>query len=106
MVALLIAGATSACVGTRDAQVRIMGTLEGAPSDSPCQLFLVAASEKGAPLKYGRDIRGSFSQWFTVHPWDGPYSAVVKCGDRITMTKDIEYRELGTDPYNLGSIAL
>jgi len=86
-----------------DARVRVKGHLHAAADHPPCQLFLVEASDQ---LKYGRDIRGGFVEWFTVHPWGGPYRAVVKCGDRIALSKDIAYREFGADPYDLGRIAL
>jgi hypothetical protein len=106
-VILLLASVASGCLGTMDARVRISGTLEQSGSAQPqCQIFLVQASEAKAPLTYGEGIRGRFVEWFTVHPWNGPYRAVVKCGDRVALSKEIEYREFkSNEPYDLGSIA-
>lgn len=96
----------SGCIGTMDALVQVQGNIEpGRPDQSQCQLFLVAASEREASLSYGRDVRGQFVEQFIVHPWQGKYLATVKCGETVRLSKEIEYREFGTHPYDLGSIA-
>jgi hypothetical protein len=103
---VLISAFASRCIGTMDARVRVSGTLMQSSASSPqCQLFFGLASEDPSSLQYGRDISGSFVQWLTVHPWHGPYRALVKCGDRTVLSKDIEYREFGSEPYDLGRIA-
>jgi hypothetical protein len=69
-------------------------------------LSLVEASEKVPSLENGREIRGPFTEWFTVHPWEGPYRALLKCGDSVKLLKEFEYREFTAKPYDLGKIAL
>ena len=105
LVIPLIVGAAG-CIGTMDALVQVQGRVEPAgPGQSQCQLFLVAASERAAPLSYGRDIRGQFVQQFIVHPGEEKYRAVVKCGETVRLSKEIAYREFSSQPYDLGSIA-
>ena len=90
-------------MGTMDALVEVSGTLQQSPPESaPCQLYVVEASANIGALRDGRDIRGEFSKSFIVHPWSEPYRAVVKCGDRVRASKEIEYREF---PYKFGVIA-
>ena len=107
ITAVLAALVTAACVvGTREARVCVAGRLEQPASQPQCQLYLVDASERPEVLVYGRDVRGHFAEWFSVHPWGGPYRAVVKCGERIAISQVIKYWEFKPEPYDLGRIAL
>src|SRR5256885_7502762 len=104
--AVLAAMVTAACVGLMEARVSVGGRLEQSIGQPPCQLYLVDASEKPEILMYGRDVQGHFVESFTVHPWGGPYRAVVKCGERIAISQIIQYWEFSPEQYDLGRIAL
>jgi hypothetical protein len=107
ITAVLAAIVTTACViGTTQARVCVAGRLEQPASQPQCQLYLVDASATPEVLTDGRDVSGPFAEWFTVHPWGGPYRAVVKCGERIAISQVIQYWEFKPEPYDLGRIAL
>jgi hypothetical protein len=90
-----------------DAVVQVGGNLEQLGHTQPaCQRFLIAASESGTSQARGRDIHGQFTGSFVIHPWSGPYRVLVKCGNEVKFTKEVNYRDFGTEPYNIGSIAL
>jgi hypothetical protein len=96
----------SACIGTMDALVQVRGNTGSAgASGERCEVFLQPTSRDSANLGYGREVRGEFVLQFIVHPWEKTYRATVKCGERVRLEKEIEYRAFGSEPYDLGSIA-
>ena len=106
IIAVLACGVLSAgCIGTLDARVALTGSVEPPPGTS-CQLFLEQSSRPLSQLDYGADVRGSFTKWFTVHPFLGPYRAYLKCGESVKLLREFEYREFSSNPYDIGRIAL
>src|SRR5258706_16398048 len=106
IAAIAMGVSASSCVETVAAQVRVRGVLEAASTDqSRCTLSLSPTPEYLSTNGRQRQIRGAFVEEFIIEPRWGTYVASVKCGDAVKISKVIEYREFGAEPYDLGSIA-
>ena len=105
-VSALIVGSAvvaSACVETIASEVRISGFV--AESDgAPCRLSLSPTVNYSGGAN-DREIRGQFSEQFTVQPRHREFLATVRCGNVVRVAKTIQYGELNGQPYDLGRIA-
>jgi len=98
-----VCAVASACFETLFANVRVRGVLE---SPEPCHLSVVPSVNYSASPDE-RKVRGEFSEKFVVQPHyrDGKFTATVKCGEVVKVTKSFEYTSFSEGSYDLGRIA-
>ena len=81
----------SSCIRMGDGAFMIEGELIGLPNEEKCLLSLSLESEEKALPWRTADIRGIFSNGFTVSPYSESYEIRVSCNGNLVVSKVVNY---------------